>query len=296
MDYLMTGLLVLGSIFTYRFVYTLAAPREKTPGLAEAGIATKVFPGAGRMPLNPQGNLLERLDFLLAKKLNLEFELDRLHMQLGRPGNMTALHILHYKEVAVALTAGFLLAFALLDILSPVAIIFSPIAFFIPDLILRGRVRTRQIEILGSFPQFVDLTALLLESGTDYMTAFEKISRVSKKKSDLDLELEKTVSEVSLGSTRKDALRHFADRIGVQELRAFVGLIIQSEELGTSLGGLLTDYATDMRFQRLNKAEKMAAQASTKMLFPLFVFIFPTVFILMLAPMVREMLVGGGLF
>ena len=80
---------------------------------------------------------------------------------------------------------------------------------------------------------------------------------------------------------------------GVPEIRSFTGLIIQYDELGTSLVELLRNYAADMRFRRLNMAEKLAAQASTKMLIPLFIFIFPTVFILMLAPMMKSLVSGG---
>ena len=64
-------------------------------------------------------------------------------------------------------------------------------------------------------------------------------------------------------------------------------------ELWTSWASLLRSYAADMRFRRLNKAEKLAAQASTKMLIPVFIFIFPTVFIMMLAPMMKSLLTGG---
>ena len=98
---------------------------------------------------------------------------------------------------------------------------------------------------------------------------------------------------MQLGYSRRDALRRLSMRTGLQEVRSFVGLIVQSDELGTSLVELLRNYSADMRFRRLNKAEKLAAQASTKMLIPLFIFIFPTVFILMLSPMVSDLIRGG---
>ena len=160
-------------------------------------------------------------------------------------------------------------------------------------LMYRSRITRRQFEILGNFSSFVDLTALIIEAGSDYMVAFDRISKVVRRKTALEAEVEKTLNEVSLGGVRKEALRHFADRTGLQEVRSFVGLITQSEELGTSLVDLLRAFSTDMRFRRINKAEKLAAQASTKMLFPLIIFIFPTVFILMLAPMVVELVKGG---
>jgi len=101
------------------------------------------------------------------------------------------------------------------------------------------------------------------------------------------------LNEISLGYSRRDALRRLALRTGLQEVRSFVGLIIQSDELGTSLVELLRNYAADMRFSEIEQSEKLAAQASTKMLFPLFMFIFPTVFIMMLAPMMKSLLTGG---
>ena len=70
-------------------------------------------------------------------------------------------------------------------------------------------------------------------------------------------------------------------------------MIIQSDELGTSLVGLLRSFSADLRFRRLTQAEQLAAQASTKMLFPIMIFIFPTVFLLMLSPMIMNLVTGG---
>jgi tight adherence protein C len=177
---------------------------------------------------------------------------------------------------------------------SPFVILFAPLGFMIPDAgIYSGRIRKRQEDIIHNFPTFVDLAALMIESGLDYMTAFDRIVKIAPVKTGLELEIERTINEVQLGYSRRDALRRLSLRTGLQEVRSFVGLIVQSDELGTSLVELLRNYSADMRFRRLNKAEKLAAQASTKMLIPLFIFIFPTVFILMLAPMISDLITGG---
>ena len=139
----------------------------------------------------------------------------------------------------------------------------------------------------------MDLAALIIESGWDYLTAFERIIKVAREKTILEDELEKTIGEIKLGYSRREALERFAARTGVQEVRSLVGLIIQSDELGTSLVDLLRNFSADLRSRRLNKAEKLAAQASTKMLFPLFIFIFPTIFILILSPMLSGLFSGG---
>ena len=171
--------------------------------------------------------------------------------------------------------------------------VLMPVFFMVPDFYLKGRIQERQDNIIRNFPSLVDLAALTIESGLDYMTAFDRIIKQAKRKTELEFEFEKTIGEVQLGYSRREALRRMALRTGLQDIRSFVGLIIQSDELGTSLVDLLRSYAADMRFRRLNKAEKVAAQAATKMLIPIFLFIFPTVFILMLAPMMMNMFQGG---
>jgi tight adherence protein C len=174
-------------------------------------------------------------------------------------------------------------------------VLFGVAGFFVPDAIFNGRVRARQGDIMRNFPTMVDLMALTIEAGLDYMAAIERILKNVRpaQRTELENELQKMINEVQLGYTRRDALKRLAMRTGVPEIRSFVGLIIQSDELGTSLVELLRNYAADMRFRRLNKAEKLAAQAATKMLIPLFIFIFPTVFIMMLAPMMKSLISGG---
>ncbi len=235
-------------------------------------------------------NFWDKLDLFFAKTLGLEKKLEETYMLLGRPANTNPLKMLHLKLIAGSVLP--LMFFALSQ--SPFCILFAPLGFLLPDAaIYSGRIRRRQEDIIHNFPTFVDLGALMIESGLDYMTAFDRIVKIAPVKTGLEMEIEKTINEVQLGYARRDALRRLSLRTGLQEVRSFVGLIVQSDELGTSLVELLRNYSADMRFRRLNKAEKLAAQASTKMLIPLFIFIFPTVFILMLAPMIMDLVTGG---
>ena len=241
--------------------------------------------------LNPNGGLLDRLDLFLLKTFHLDVKLEELHMMMGRPQKPSPLDMLHLK---VFFAAAFGLGSFFLTgewILLP----FGAVGFILPDSIFNGRIRTRQQAIMRNFPTMVDLMALTIEAGLDYMAAIERILKNIRpeQRTELEKEFEKMVNEVQLGYTRRDALKRLALRTGLPEVRSFVGLIIQSDELGTSLVELLRNYATDMRFRRLNKAEKLAAQAATKMLIPLFIFIFPTVFIMMLAPMMKSLISGG---
>ncbi len=282
---------ILGSVAAYTAIQRLVAPPPEADKTDLAGLTKKdigmttAFSG-----LKPDGGLLDRIDLFLLKTLHLDVKLEELHMMMGRPLKPTPLDMLHLKEMAAAFLAGILWYISG----SPLAGIFGLTGFIMPDVVFKRRIRDRQTAIMRNFPTFVDLTALTIEAGLDYMTAIDRILKNAKKPTELEVELGKMINEISLGYSRRDALKRLAMRTGVQEVRSFVGLVIQSDELGTSLVELLRNYATDMRFRRLNKAEKLAAQASTKMLIPLIIFIFPTVFIMMLAPMIKS-LMGGGL-
>lgn len=289
MDYFMFSLAFLGSVAAHTAVNRLLAPPPEDAAGDITRIAQKqVGTTTAFSSLNPNGTLIERLDLFLLKTLRLDVKLEEIHMMMGRPVKPTPLEMLHLKELLALGGVGFL--YMALDF--PGCLI-GLVAFFIPDSMFMSKIRVRQADIMRNFPSFVDLAALTIEAGLDYMSAFERIVKNSKIKSELEIEIGKMINEIQLGYSRKDALKRLAMRTGIPEIRSFVGLIVQSDELGTSLVELLRNYAADMRFRRLNKAEKLAAQAATKMLIPLFVFIFPTVFIMMLAPMAKQLLTGG---
>lgn len=279
-----------GSVAAFMAVQRLFTPREKT--ISPMGDVSDMEGKEASFfaKLEGSNNFWDQLDLFFARRLGQEKKLDEAYTLLGRPPNTNPLKMLHLKLiVAAALPAVFFVLSG-----SFFTIIFMPLGFILPDAaIYAGKIRKRQEDIIRNFPTFVDLAALMIESGLDYMTAFDRIVKIAPVKTGLELEIESTINEVQLGYSRRDALRRLSTRTGLQEVRSFVGLIVQSDELGTSLVELLRNYSSDLRFRRLNRAEKLAAQASTKMLIPLFIFIFPTVFILMLAPMVMDLVKGG---
>ncbi|MCX7647637.1 MAG: type II secretion system F family protein, partial [Elusimicrobiales bacterium] len=278
---------VIGSLAFFVFTQRFFSPTkiEESPVSNISDMAQKEVSPFDK--IDPSRSFLDKIDYVLAKRMGVGKKIERLFLMLGKPDNLDPIKMLHMKEgLAVGLPV-----FIFLLVGSPVmALFFCPLGFIIPDVLLNSRIQRRQEEILRNFPQFVDLAALMIESGLDYITAFDRIVKVSPVKTELEKEVEKMIGEIQFGYSRRDALRRLADRTGLQEIRSFAGLVIQSDELGTSLVDLLRNFSADMRFRRLNRAEKLAAQASTKMLIPLFIFIFPVVFILMLAPMVSDLL------
>lgn len=284
---------VLGSMAVFTLVQRIIKPPEEEPtSLTRIGAGQRMGDISPWESLNPNRGFIDRIDIFFVFNCKLGDRIEEMHTLLGKPEKPTPMQILHLKEGIAAGAAAFLY-FMTEDWV--IALIAMPIAFFLPDFYFKGKIAERQKNIIRNFPSLVDLAALTIEAGLDYMTAFERIIQAATVKTELEVEFERMLSEIALGYSRRDALRRLARRTGLQDIRSFVGLIVQSDELGTSLVDLLRNYSTDMRFRRLSAAEKAAAQAATKMLIPIFLFIFPTVFILMLAPMFYNMAKSGGL-
>lgn len=281
-------LLAVGMFAVFLTIFSLLAPKEKKEEIVD--VAVRRFKSTSSFArLKPEEKILDRLAVFCLQNFHLEKSLEEMHMQLGSPDNPQPVDILYTKIIAsLAIPAAMMLLF---QAVWPVLLV--PLCFHVPDVLLKSKIQQRQAEILGNFSTTVDLAALIIESGLDYLTAFERIIKIAKEKTILEEELEKTINEIKLGYSRREALERFSARTGVQEVRSLVGLIIQSDELGTSLVDLLRNFSSDLRSRRLSRAEKLAAQASTKMLFPLFMFIFPTIFILILAPMIMGLVSGG---
>ncbi|MBO5011424.1 MAG: type II secretion system F family protein [Elusimicrobiaceae bacterium] len=281
-------LLAVGMFAVFLTVFGLLAPKEKKDNLMD--VAVRRFKSTSSFSrLRPDEKFLDRVAVFCLHMFRLESSLEEMHMLLGSPDKPQPVDILYTKIIAaMAIPAAMMLLF---QAVWPVVLV--PLCFYVPDVLIKSKIQQRQAEILGNFSTTVDLAALIIESGLDYLTAFERIIKIAKEKTILEEELEKTINEIKLGYSRREALERFSARTGVQEVRSLVGLIIQSDELGTSLVDLLRNFSSDLRSRRLSRAEKLAAQASTKMLFPLFMFIFPTIFILILAPMIMGLVSGG---
>ena len=289
MVHLMLLLLAIGGTICIFFsVIMFLTPAPVTQDISDLE-ARQVKSASSFARLKPEENLLDRVAFYVLGFFHLQEPLENMWVLLGSPEKPQPVDILYYKiYAAIATPLVLFLVFG-----TWMVIFLIPIGFYLPDAYYQGEIRKRQQNMIGNFATTVDLMALIIESGLDYMTAFERIVKIAKDKTLLEVEIEKTLNETKLGYSRRESLEHLAARTGVQDIRSFVGLIIQSDELGTSLVQLLRNFSTDLRFRRLNQAEKLAAQASTKMLIPLFIFIFPVVFIMMLSPMIADFMRGG---
>jgi len=223
-------LVSIGTFATFLAVFGLLAPREKKDDLMD--VSVRRFKSTSSFArLKPEEKFMDRLAVFCLQNLHVEDTLEEIHMQLGSPETPQPVDILYSKITAAMLIPAVMMVL----FMSIWPVVFVPLCFYIPDVLLKSKIQKRQAEILGNFSTTVDLAALIIESGLDYLTAFERIIKIAKEKTILEEELEQTINEIKLGYSRREALEHFANRTGVQEVRSLVGLIIQSDELGTSL-------------------------------------------------------------
>jgi len=164
--------------------------------------------------------------------------------------------------------------------------------WFGPDLLLRSRTRARQKQIQRALPDALDLLVISVEAGLGFDAAIQRL--VEKRSDVLALELARVLAEMRVGRARRDALRDMAQRSGVTDLSNFVGAIIQADQLGVSVSRVLTVQAEQMRVLRRQRAEEKAAQLQLKMIFPLAIFIFPALCVVIVGPVWPTMAAAGA--
>jgi tight adherence protein C len=154
-----------------------------------------------------------------------------------------------------------------------------------PNAWLNRRKAERQLNLRRALPDALDVLVICLEGGLGLSAAFKRVAaELSTAHPLLARELRIVEREIQLGRTTGEAMRHFAERTDLEELRTLASVISQTERFGASLVKALRTHADTLREKRLQYAEEMAQKAATKILFPTILFIFPGVFIVILGP------------
>ena len=236
--------------------------------------------------------LASRLSASMGRMASSSFQ-DKAEKRLalaGNPGNLRVADWLGIK--AVAAVVGALLFFFLFGVvgilgLPPVLRILMGgiglmFGYTIPEFWLGGRVKKRQHAVLLQIPDALDLLTISVRAGLGFDAALAKV--VEKLEGPLTDEFRRALAEVRVGRTRREALRDIVPRTEVAPLTNFIGAIIQAEQLGVSISKVLQVQSEQLRIERRQRAEEMAAKAPIKMLFPLVGCIFPSLFIVILGP------------
>jgi tight adherence protein C len=216
--------------------------------------------------------------------------LDELRRQLAIAGNPLGLGAREFYGLRLVFSLlGFWVAYIQLRggvtrnsvIISVLALV---VCTYLPKRWLVGRVRGRQNKIRKGLPDALDMLSVCAEAGLGFDQSLQRI--YEQWKTPIGIEFGRVVAEMEMGVSRRDALRHMAERLEVQELSSFVAVILQSDELGMSIADTLHAQAKQMREERRFRAQEQARKVPLKMLFPMLLLILPAMFAVVLGPTV----------
>jgi tight adherence protein C len=163
-----------------------------------------------------------------------------------------------------------------------------------PSIYIDKRISARKLEHRSGFPDFMDLLVVCVDSGLSMEASLERVAReLGPSYPSLTANIHLTNLEIRAGRPLKEALEHFADRLALEESRAFATLINQSIDLGSSITDAMRVYSDDMRHKRLSMAEEKAYALPAKLAVPMMVCIFPVLFVVILLPVIVRLHVNG---
>jgi len=164
------------------------------------------------------------------------------------------------------------------------------VGFLGPDFWLNNRIANRKLMVGLGLPEALDLMVICAEAGLSIDQTLLRVSRELRvSQPEIADELGLAMLEQKAGKPREDTLKALADRTDVPAVRAFVNTLVQSDAFGTSVAKTLRIYSDTLRTQRRQKAEEDAAKTTVKLVLPLVLFIFPSIFIVVLGPAMIRM-------
>lgn len=164
----------------------------------------------------------------------------------------------------------------------------AAMGFVLPGFILGKILTARQKKILNTLPDVIDLITVIVEAGLGFDGALIKV--VEKKPGPLAFEFDRVLQEIKVGRNKRDALREMAKRLDIQDFTTFIGAIIQADQFGVGIAQVLRIQSEQIRLKRKQRAQERAMKVPVKMLIPMVVFIFPTLFVVLLGPVVIKLI------
>jgi tight adherence protein C len=218
--------------------------------------------------------------------------MERLRRNLAIAGNPNGLQPADFtglRIVAMLLMGGIATFLMIVAKMAPTMIVlfgvvFAMIGYMMPVYWLGSKMKARRKQITRALPDAIDLLTISVEAGLGFDQALQRVTE--KWDNELGKEFKRVLSETRVGKPKREALREMANRCDVQELNIFVASVIQAEQLGVSIGKVLSIQADQMRIRRRQLAEELAHKAPIKMLFPMVFLIFPSIYIVILGPAV----------
>ena len=278
-------------LVVFSFAAAAVAP-SSVLGARLRALGSQQTPQAGSKPA-----LRERLEQALAplsKAIPLSpADVSRTRGWLIQAGFRDARHVTYYFGSRVALAflglAGVVLfsGFNSLFMLAGV----TGLGFFIPRFALKRMIKDRQQRIRLGLADALDLTVICVEAGLALDQAMMRVGRdLHYAHADLSDEFHLVNLEMRAGKPRAEALRNLVIRTGVDDIRALVATLIQTDRFGTSIAQALRVHSDSLRTERRQRAEEQAAKTTIKMVPPLVVFILPSIIFVTIGPAVIELI------
>jgi tight adherence protein C len=180
------------------------------------------------------------------------------------------------------------------------AISVAGVMFYLPDLVLYFIGKSRKEQIFLGLPDALDLMVVCVEAGLGLDQAMRKVAEEMKRTYPIiSEEFNLSNFQLQVGKTRSDVLHELGERSGVDDLRQLAAILIQADKFGSSVAQALRVQSESMRTRRRQLAEEKAAKTAVKLIFPLVIFIFPGIFVILVGPaaitMIRQMfpMMGG---
>ena len=217
--------------------------------------------------------------------------LDQLLATAGRPAAWPLERLVAAKlalsAAAVALGALYIAASATATSILLAAVV-AGVSYFVPELLLYGRGQERSKQIGLALADTLDQMTIAVEAGLGFEAALARTGRNGK--GPLAEELVRTLQEIQLGHSRREAYESLARRCNLPDLRRFVRAVLQADAYGIAVADVLRTQAAEMRMKRRQRAEEQAMKIPVKVLFPLMFCILPCLFIVLLGPAVLNIM------
>lgn len=168
---------------------------------------------------------------------------------------------------------------------------FAVLGYVIPPVYVNMRRKARQKEMQRALPDALDLLVVCVEAGLALNQAIVRVSEETERLSPVLAEQLALVNlEIRAGTARDEALRNLGERTGLDDIKSLVAMLVQTDRFGTSIAQALRVQADTLRTKRRQRAEEAAAKTTIKLVFPLVLFIFPAMFVVILGPALIQIL------
>ncbi len=289
---LIATLAVAGSLFVA--VWVLAGTIQPERARSLANLQRGTAPAVAVETVTASGSALVRL----ARRATLPTLiaiLERQHARAGRPAAWPVDRLLAAKLVWLPVAVVLLIVVGAAKappILALLVLVVGIVVYFLPELLLVSRGQERDQKIQKELADTLDQMMIAVEAGLGFDSAMSRAA--SNGSGALAEELTRTLQDMRMGRSRREAFEDLAHRSQVADLRRFVRAILQADAYGISVSDVLRTQASEMRTKRRQTAEQKAQQVPVKVLFPLMLCILPVLFIVVMTPAALQMMEAFG--